>query len=270
MELPTTIYGPDGALGPKFSFADEIPTPDQIGVHPGGDFDAIIGAAAGVSYYVDTIGFGSASMVSQTLGAPNQSPIGLRYFMKSGMKCSNGNDMYEYVNSIPQGDALGARIGNAIQNTLGVGLKGLGPGMVEDAENALNPVPILSAVVGDAFPSCKQVTYPIGDQNGSLQSADGDIWVEPDGITYDGAQPYQTRWILDTYVDQDTYKAQGNGGDTEDSIGGITNPFASSDDSGDDGAESFTSEFVHSWNPFLAGGLALGLALAVAYTVAKR
>jgi hypothetical protein len=248
MELPTTIFGPDGILGPKFSFADEVPMPQDIGVHSGGDFDAIQGALAGVSYYVDTIGFGSSSEISKTLGAPDQKPVGLRYFMKTGMKCSNGQDMYDYVNSIPQGDALGARIGTAIKGTLGVGLQGLGPGMVEDAKSALNPMPILSAVVGEAFPRCKQVRYPVGNQHGKLKSDEGDEWVSPEGIDYEGGQPYQTRWILDTYIDQAAYQADGNGGV----------------------AESFTSSQHHSWNPLLAGGLFAGLALAVAYTVAKR
>ena len=112
---------------------------------------------AGVSYYVDTIGFGSASAISKTLGAPDQKPIGLRYFMKTGIKCSNGEDMYDYMDSIPKGDALGKRIGAAIEGSLGVGLKGLGPGMVEDAKDALNPTPILTAVMGNAFPSCKKM-----------------------------------------------------------------------------------------------------------------
>jgi len=249
MEIPTTIYGPDGALGPKFSYADEVPSPDQIGVHSGGDFDAIQGALAGISYYVDTIGFGSRSAVSDTLGAPNQSPIGLRYFMKTGMKCSNGEDMYEYVDSIPKGDALGAKIGKAIEGTLGVGLKGLGPGMVEDAKYALNPKPILDAVIGDAFPSCQQLKLPVGDQNGKLQSEEGDLWVSPEGITYEGSQPYQTKWVLDKYVNQATYKSQGNGGVK---------------------VESFISGQYHKWNPFLAGGLLTGLALVIAYTIAKR
>jgi hypothetical protein len=266
MEIPKTIYGPDGALGPKFSFADEIPLPQDVGVHSGGDFGAIQGALAGVSYYVDTIGFGSSSAISQTLGAPDQAPIGLRYFMKTGMKCSNGEDMYNYVDSIPKGDALGKRIGDAIQGSLGVGLKGLGPGMVEDAENALNPMPIMSAIVGDAFPSCKKVRLPVGDQNGKLKSDSNDIWVEPEGIDYDGSQPMQTRWILDKYVDQDTYKAQGNGGNSDDSgaggIPGLSDLIPST--------ESFSSSQHHTWNPLLAGGLAAGLALVIAYTIAKR
>jgi hypothetical protein len=250
MEVPTTIYGPNGLLGPKFSFADEVPMPQDIGVHAGGDFDAIQGALAGVSYYVDTIGFGSASAVSKTLGAPDQQPLGLRYFMKTGMKCSNGQDMYDYVNSIPQGDALGARIGTAIKGTLGVGLQGLGPGMVEDAKNALNPMPILNAVVGEAYPRCKQVRYPVGNQNGKLQSAEGDVWVSPEGIDYDGSQPMQTRWILDKYINQEDYQADGNGGVKT--------------------TESFISGQHHKWNPLLAGGLVIGLGLAIAYTIAKR
>jgi hypothetical protein len=250
MEIPTTIYGPNGALGPKFSYADEVPLPQNIGVTAGGDFGAIQGALAGVSYYVDTIGFGNSSAVSKTLGAPDQSPIGVRYFMKTGMKCSNGQDMYDYVNTMPQGDALGKRIGDAIQGTMGVGLKGFAPGMVEDAQSALNPIPILSAVIGNAYPSCEKVRLPVGNQNGKIQSENGDQWVEPEGLEYEGSQPYQTRWILKKsgYVDQDTYKAEGNGG----------------------APEGFSSDSYHLWNPYLAAGLAVGLGLAVAYTIAKR
>lgn len=238
MEIPTTIYGPNGALGPKFSYADQVASPQDIGVRAGGDFDAIQGALAGVSYYVDTIGFGSRSMVSKTLGAREQKPIGLRYFMKTGITCTNGKDMYEYVDSIPKGDALGKRIGDAIQGTLGVGLRGLGPGMVEDAKSALDPMPILNAVVGNAYPKCKQVRLPVGDQNGRTRSDEGDIWVETEGLEYNGSQPMQTRWILDSYVASNK--------------------------------ETFTSDSNHSWNPLLAGGLAVGLGLVVAYTVAQR
>ena len=36
MNIPTTIYGPDGALGPKFSFADEILEKEKIPFN--GDF----------------------------------------------------------------------------------------------------------------------------------------------------------------------------------------------------------------------------------------
>lgn len=238
MEIPTTIYGPSGALGPKFSYADQIPLPGDIGVRKGGDFGAIQGALAGVSYYVDTIGFGTRSMTSETLGAPGQNPIGLRYFMKTGITCTNGKDMYEYIDSIPKGDAFGKRIGDAIQGTLGVGLKGLGPAMMEDAKGALDPMPILNAVAGNAYPKCKQVRLPVGDQNGRTRSNEGDIWVESEGLEYVGSQPYQTRWVLDKYVASNT--------------------------------ESFTSDVPISWNPLLAGGLAVGLGLVVAYTVARR
>jgi hypothetical protein len=59
----------------------------------------------------------------------------------------------------------------------------------------------------------------------------------------------QTRWVLNSYVDQDTYKSEGNGGVSVD---------------------GFTSMYTHSWNPLIAGGLVAGLALAVAYTIAKH
>jgi hypothetical protein len=109
-------------------------------------------------------------------------------------------------------------------------------------------MPILQAVAGNAFPRCKQVRLPVGDQNGNIRSSEGDVWVTPEGLEYEESRPYQTRWILDSYVDQATYKADGNGVSKE----------------------GFISDSHHSWNPLLATGLAVGLALTVAYTIAKH
>jgi len=74
-------------------------------------------------------------------------------------------------------------------------MKGLAPGMLEDARDALNPIPIFQAVIGTGYPKCKQVTLPVGDLNGNTRSPyDPDnVWIKGDinpGNT-------QTRWIQD-------------------------------------------------------------------------
>ena len=91
-----------GLLGPKYSFADELSTPSELGIGRDGSFSGIMRAVAGVNYYVDAIGFGEATGLAKMSGM-DQVPLGIQYFMKTGATCSNGADMYEYVSTIPKG-----------------------------------------------------------------------------------------------------------------------------------------------------------------------
>jgi hypothetical protein len=242
-----SLFGPDGALGPSFSYADNLKTPSEIGVRSGGDFDSIMRSVAGISYYVDAIGFGERSMFGKTLGAPEQQPIGLKYFINTNNKCSNGKDMYEYIDGSPQGDLLGAKVGKEIRNTMGVGLRGMAPGMLEDARDALNPIPLLKIASGTGYAKCKQVTQPIGngqipvfDTKGNLVGPNKEIWANPPIEMKDGV-PHQTKWVFDTFVSQEEYDKEKK--------------------------EGFLSA---SYNPVISGLLLVGLALGIAYTVSKK
>jgi len=176
---------------PDYSFADELKTPAEIGVRSGGDVGAISDAVSGINYYTDVIGFGQRTGIN----THDMVPLGLRYFMSTGSTCSNGAMMYEYIDTTPQGNLLGKRIGKAIQDMGLPGMKGLAPGMLEDARDALNPIPIFQAVIGSGYPKCKQVTLPVGDLNGNTRSPydPNNVWIKGDinpGNT-------QTRWVQD-------------------------------------------------------------------------
>ena len=189
-------------LGPSYSYANELSAPSEIGVRNGGSFDDVAGAMAGVNYYIDAIGFGESTGIAKSRGLINRQ-LGIRYFMKTGMKCSNGADMYEYIDNMPKG--LPGRAGDEIQKMLGVKLRGLAPGIVEDAANALNPVRLFDAAIGSGFSQCKKVTLPVGDANGHIKSNyDGTVWVEGP-IEYKDGMPHQTRWVHDRDVDRETY-----------------------------------------------------------------
>jgi hypothetical protein len=71
--------------------------------------------------------------------------------------------------------------------------------MVEDAENALNPGPLLNTLLGSGYPQCKLATLQVGDAYGRIASEDGTDWIgNPEtAISRDGMY-YQTRWIQDT------------------------------------------------------------------------
>lgn len=191
-------------MGPKYDYTNEISPPSDIGVRSGGSFDDVVGAMAGVNYYIDAIGFGESTGIAKSRGLINR-PLGARYFMKTGMKCSNGADMYEYIDNIPKG--LPGRAGAEVQKTLGVKLRGLAPGILEDATSALNPVRLFSAAMGSGYSQCKKVTLPVGDANGQMKSRyDGAVWAEGPVAFFKDGIPHQTRWVHDKDIGQEAYE----------------------------------------------------------------
>jgi len=180
-----------GFFGPDYSYADELKTPAEIGVRSGGDVGAIVDAVSAVNYYTDVIGFGQRTGINQT----NLNPMGLRYFMSTGSTCSNGATMYEYVDTTPKGNLLGKRIGKAISDMGLPQMRGLAPGVLEDARDALNPMPIFQAAMGTGYPKCRQVTMQVGDLNGNTRSPydSNNVWIKGQ---IDGGN-MQTRWVQD-------------------------------------------------------------------------
>lgn len=189
-------------LGPKYDYTNEMAPPSQVGVRLGGSFDDVMDSMGGVNYYIDAIGYGQSTGIARGQGKQNQR-LGLRYFMNTGMKCSNGKDMYEYIDNIPKG--LGGRAGEEIQKSLGVKLAGLAPGIVEDAANALNPVALFKAATGSGYARCKQVTLPVGDDRGRIKSDyDGTVWIQGN-VAYQNGRPHQTQWVYDADISQEEY-----------------------------------------------------------------
>lgn len=181
-----------GYFGPEYSFADNVPLPGQIGVRQEPSFSAIIDSVAGINTYVDIIAFGGRSFLDNQ----NPTPMGIRYYLNTGMRCSNGATMSEYFDGITRGDLLGEDIAEALASSGLPGLKGLAPGMLENARDALDPRPIFSAVTGTGYPVCQQVLCPVGDSLGSIQNAHNAT--QPyivDPVEYIEGIPFQTRWV---------------------------------------------------------------------------
>jgi len=185
-----------GYMGPNYDFADNLPLPGQVGVHRGGELDDVINAIKGVAYYGDMIGFGApSSSFTQNMGNKPR-PLGINYFIKTGLKCSNGANMWYYVNGIPTGEGLGKNVKKALESSGMPPLKGLAPGMLEDTEDALNPLPVMNALLGSGFPQCRKVTLPVGDPTGKVVSNDGEVWI-PGKIETLNGMPAQTKWVQD-------------------------------------------------------------------------
>jgi hypothetical protein len=198
--LPNMIPDGVGFFGSPYKPANEMLTPPQIGVQVGDSMGDVINAVKGVGFYADQIGFGAPS-TGLTQGMPLK-PLGVNYFIKTGLSCSNGADMWQYMQGITQGDALGDKLKMVMEEMGLPPLKGLAPGMIEDAENALNPSPLMNAIFGSGYPQCKRVTLPVGDSYGRINDSDtGEDWIgDLTGLqpASDGNGYIQTRWVQDT------------------------------------------------------------------------
>ena len=206
-----------GLLGPNYNFADQLTTPSEIGIERDGSFGGVLKAASGVSYYVDAIGFGENTYFLRDQ-KPGQRPLDLRYFLKTGQVCSNGADMYEYNDTVPKG--MGGRAGEMVKTVVGANLRGLAPGILEDAVDGLNPLPMFNVVMASGYPQCKKSTLPVGDDHGRIASHfdKNDVFIrEPTRTKYvrngefkgvsEGNKEFQTRWVLDKYISQEDYEA---------------------------------------------------------------
>jgi hypothetical protein len=198
--LPAKTASGPGFLGPNYNPADEMLPPASVGVRRGDSLESVLGAVKGIIYYGDMIGFGKASS-RFTSDMPGIRPLGVNYFVNSGLTCSNGAAMWEYVQTIPTGGALGQGIKKAIEDVGLPGLRGMAPGILEDAQFALDPFPVINAVVGSGYPICKLVNKPVGDYDGKIYNVDGVLLVDPIGLTESGGKYFQERWIQDRKVE---------------------------------------------------------------------
>lgn len=209
--LPSAQPEDTGFILPPYDFTANLATPKQAGVTSGGSLGDVANAASGIIYYTDVIGFGeSSNFMTQKKDFQH---LGINFFMKSGLNCSNGADMWTYFKGIPEGNALGASVKRAMAEMRMPALRGLAPGILEDAQSALNISPILNAAFGSVYPVCELKSMPVGDEKGQLQDPiTGDVWVTG-GVEYINGIPHQTRWMqkMDrkgkpVYVDQKTFQ----------------------------------------------------------------
>jgi hypothetical protein len=104
--------------------------------------------------------------------------------------------MSEYLDGVTKGDILGSRVENALAGAGLPGLKGLAPGILENARDALDPRPILSAATGTGYPVCQKVACPVGDIQGSVTNSGTGEGYLVDPVQYgDDGVPRQTRWV---------------------------------------------------------------------------
>ena len=190
-----------GVLGPDYNYAGELVLPGDIGVRRSGTFGAVMDGVRGINYYMDAIAFGQSSN-GMTAGMPFKR-YGINYFIKSGTKCSNGADMYQYIELIPKGDALGKNFQRGMASVgFKTELRGLAPGVIEDVKAGMDPVALMKPLFGTGYSRCKKITKRVGDESGRIKDNDGNFWVyDPATVQYIGGLPYQTKWVRDIDID---------------------------------------------------------------------
>jgi hypothetical protein len=183
-----------GYFGPDFSFVENIPLPGSLGVRNDGSIGAIVDSISAVNTYADVIAFGQPTLFDKS----SIQPMGIRYFLNTGLMCSNGATMSQYFDGVTKGNLLGQSVENALTSAGLPGMRGLAPGMLENARDALDPRPIFAAVTATGFPVCQQVICPVGDINGALSNANdsgsGPYIIDPTQPG-PGGLPGQVRWV---------------------------------------------------------------------------
>jgi hypothetical protein len=208
-------------FNPDYSLADSLPVPSEVGVKSGNTVGSVMSAAKGMAFYIDTIGFGESSIKALTGGYGDKLiPLGLNTYLDSGELCSNGAKMWQYVQGIPTGNALGKTIGDRMAAAGLPRLRGLAPGILEDAQEALNPVPLVNSVFGNSYPVCKWESNVVGDERGRVRNPSTKKWyvTKPDTVTCtdngtfdmtkgtcNKGKPVQSRWVQDMRVEKDIY-----------------------------------------------------------------
>jgi len=132
-------------LGPSYSYSDNIRSPSQLGMSDKGDLATLGKDISGLLGYVSLLVDGSGP-VSVPGG-----PLGNKYFMKTGAKCTDvatntSQDRYIYINNVPPPDTIPG--------------PGLIPGTVIGLE-VLNPFAIMGAFMAGSDPPCMPITMEV-------------------------------------------------------------------------------------------------------------
>jgi hypothetical protein len=156
--------------------------------------------------------FGQPTGLAQRVGGPfteNQRPMGLQFFMNTGIQCSNGAPMHEYISTIPTGNALGKSVQGYLQSARLPAMRGLAPGILEDVKDTLNPARFFDIAQSTAYPKCRKVRLPVGDSKGQIRSSyePSNVWIEGKVDTV-GGKPTQERWIFDKWITKEEWDAE--------------------------------------------------------------
>ena len=147
-------------LGPDYKYFTYIKSPSELGISSKGSISALGNDVTGLVKYMDTLVTGGGAQKG------GKDPLGDRFFLKTGAKCSDvstGDQVTRsiYVDNIPNGDIPFITEG---LNTNLSSFEGIIPGSMQSAFN-INPLLMFQAFMEGTDPSCAAVSLPVRDTN---------------------------------------------------------------------------------------------------------
>lgn len=131
-------------LGPDYSYSDNIPGPNSLGIGSNGSMGQIMTNLGGINQYVKIM----------ITGDP---PLGNQYYVNTGGACTapdgSTQSRYNYVNNKSVGADLVPQGMNDL-SFISSDLNGLIPGIVGDIEG-LNPLYLFKSLMADGTPACQ-------------------------------------------------------------------------------------------------------------------
>jgi hypothetical protein len=158
MAKPASSIDENSLLGPSYPYYKYIKTPKELGMSTKGDLSTVGKDLIGLSEYVKVM------VVGDSKASKTGKPLGDKFFLKSGGKCTDVKtgqevDRYIYINNIPTGNIP------FISGGLGVNFtdfRGLIPGTLEQLNN-FNPVTLWHAFTAGSKPDCQELTMDVID-----------------------------------------------------------------------------------------------------------
>jgi len=131
-------------LGPSYSYSDNIPGPNSLGV----------GSAGSMSQLTNNVNAANQYIKIMITGDP---PLGNQYYVNTGGACTapdgSTQSRYNYINNKSVGADLVPQGLNDL-SFISKDLNGLIPGIVGDLEG-LNPIYLFKSLVADGTPQCQ-------------------------------------------------------------------------------------------------------------------
>jgi hypothetical protein len=138
----------ESVMGPSYSYMEHIKSPSELGVGSRGTVGQIATNTSAIGSYIKYMISGPA--------------LGNRYFVNTGGSCEASDksiqSRHNFINNVASGAQL---LPQSMKSSLGgiaSDFDGLIPGMMEDAEEGLNPVHLFSSLSADSTPACECYT----------------------------------------------------------------------------------------------------------------
>lgn len=163
-------------LGPTYSYAKNIRTPEELEMSDEGTLDALGKDIAGIINYTELLITGTTKASKN-----NGQPLGNRFFLQTKGLCTpvdkpeSKAERYMYISNIPDGNIP---ILSSLSGKNASMLRGLVPGVMGNL-TAFNPLEIMDAFTQDTKPKCTKVKLPIVDTNNRV------TWAEKYVANYD-------------------------------------------------------------------------------------